>query len=318
MKDHTIAIEQAMYLVQGNGGYRLLARSPGFVDDWLPLAEQLCSGFGKRPAGVACPACLFAQPFGKRQVAVVQVADQGSDHAGRPAGLGFRLLILAGSDYLKLGGDPFLIADRFPAPWTARGELPTLVGPAEWPPRTVAQVQQILQRAEDGPNLLGGAQILVDGGRLAFERPAPDTELIRGLWALLPTSTRCELWPASFAFSNALGFDAIMTPDAGGEEFAGYIRGEQAGDYPEGRYELNLQIAAEAGDQRELDALLARRSRTETWRLGLILLILCAVLAGVSNWLVSPPAPGNKARPPAPAKSHPAKDQGGSSPDKER
>src|SRR6516225_6967049 len=138
MKDQTIAIEQAMYLVQGNSGYRLLARSPGFVDDWLPLAEQLCSGFGKRPAGVACPACLFAQPFGKRQVAVVQVADQGSDHAGRPAGLGFRLLILAGSDYLKLGGDPFLIADRFPAPWTARGELPTLVGPAEWPPRTVA------------------------------------------------------------------------------------------------------------------------------------------------------------------------------------
>jgi hypothetical protein len=271
------------------------------LDEWLPMAERLCSGFGERPGNVGCPACLFAQPFGKRHVAVVQVADQGVAHASQPVALAFRFLVLARPDYLGLGGDPFLIADQFPAPWAARGELPALFWPAEWPqPRTVEQVREVLQRPHDGPNLLGGAQLLVDGGRLVFERPAPDSGLMRDLWTLLPTSTRGELWPASFAFGNGLGFDALVAPAADGEAFAGYLRGEQAGDYPEGRYELNLQIAAEAGDQREVDALLGRRSRRETWRLGLMLLGACVVLAVVGNLLVPPPAPD--AGKPAPAK----------------
>ena len=102
------------------------------------------------------------------------------------------------------------------------------------------------------------------------------------------TSVRTEFWPASFAFGNALHFDALVVPNAGGEEYAGYIHGEQAGDYPEGRYELNLQIAAENGDQRELDALFARRSRKETWRLGLILLGMCLLVAILGNWLMPP------------------------------
>jgi hypothetical protein len=297
----SISIEQAVYGSRAAGDYRFLAGSPGFLEEWRALAERLCSGFGERPSGLVCPTCLFAQPFGQRHVAVVQVADQGVDHAGRPGALAFRFLILARADYLDLGGDPFAIADQFPAPWTVRGELPTLCWPAELPaPRTLEQVQKILQHAEDGPNLLGGAQILVDGGRLVFARPAPDTELMRGLWTLLPTSARCELWPASFAFGNALHFDALVVPHAEGEPYAEYLRGEQAGDYPEGRYELNLQIAAETGDQGELDALFSRRSRRETWRLGLLLLGICLVLAVIGNLLMPPPAPDIRA--PVPAK----------------
>jgi hypothetical protein len=304
-----VVIEQALYASHKDGGYQLLARSGGFVDEWQPLAERLCSGFGERPAGAACPACLFAHPFGKRHVAVVQVADQGLDGFGRPGGPAFRFLILARSDYAGLGGDPFLVADQFPAPWTSRGELPVLSWPPELPlSRTVEQVQSVLQRADEGPNLLGGAQLLVDGGRLVFERPAPDTELMRGLWTLLPTSTRCELWPASFAFGNALGFHALVVPYAGEGEYADYVRGEQAGDYPEGRYELNLQIAAEAGDQAELDALLARRSRKETWRLGLMVLGACLVLALGGNLLLPPPPRGvpasTSAKPDLPSADH--------------
>jgi hypothetical protein len=134
----------------------------------------------------------------------------------------------------------------------------------------------------ESPALLGGVQVLVDGGRVVFERPAPDTGLMRGLWTLLPTRSRCELWPASFAFGNALGFDALIVPSADSDEYAGYTDEEQAADYPPGNYELNLQIAAEAGDQRELDALLGRRSWKDTWRLGLMLL---AVVAGVVLFL---------------------------------
>src|SRR5438552_2306325 len=174
-----ISLEQAVYVSRAGSDASLLARSPGFLDEWLPLAERLCAAFGERPPGLACPACVFAQPFGKRYVAVVQVVDQGADYAGRPAALAFHFLILGRSDYLTLGGDPFLIADQFPATGTARRDLPTLTWPTERPSeRTVEQVRQVLQREADGPNLLGGAQVLVDGGHLVFERSQPDTELL--------------------------------------------------------------------------------------------------------------------------------------------
>jgi hypothetical protein len=291
-----IPIEQAIYGGQGAGGYRFLARSPGFLDEWLSEAQRLCTAFGERPTGAACPACVFAQPFLKQHVAVIQVADHGADSAGRLGTLGFRLLVLPRTGYLDLGGDPFLIAERFPPPWHVRGELPGLFWPAEPPrPRTVEQVQRVLKREADGPSLLGGSQVLVDGGRLVFERPAPDTELMHGLWTLLPTSTRSQLWPASFAFGNTLGFDAVVAPQPRGVEYAGYLTEEQAAEYPEGRYELHLQIAAEAGDQHDLDRLFARRSRGETWRLGLTLLILLLILVPVGNWLVPTPAPPSSA-----------------------
>jgi hypothetical protein len=160
----------------------------------------------------------------------------------------------------------------------------------------VAEIQALFERHKlIQPTLLGGVQALVDGGRVVFERSEPDPDVIRALWALLPATTRAGLWPASFAFGNRLGFDALVVPKAQGVEFADYLREEQAGDYPEGRYEHGLQVAAEAGDQKELDALFARRSRAETWRLALVLLGVVLFLAVVMKWLS--PAP----QPPAPA-----------------
>src|SRR5262249_33905778 len=202
--------------------------------------------------------------------------------------LGCGLRILTRQDYARLTGDPFLIADHFPPPWQQRGALSTLTWPEEpLPPRTVAQIQQVLQQG-DSPTLLGGVQVLIDSGRLVFERPAPDPDLLRRLWLLLPASARSELWPASFAFGNALGFDVLVVPRANPEQYPAYVREEQAGDYPQGRYELNLQIAAEAGDQVELDTLFARRSSAQTLRLGVLLLIVMAVLAVVMN-ILNPP-----------------------------
>jgi len=297
-----IFLEQALYGSQGSGGYRFLARSPGFLDEWLDEAERLCVGFGERPAGVACPAAVFARPLGKQHVAVAQVADCGVDDAGRPGALAFRLLVLPHEAYTFLGGDPFPLAERFPPSWDARGELPALSCPAEPPPRrTVADIQGLFERHKlIQPTLLGGVQALVDGGRVVFERSEPDPDVVRALWALLPWKTRAALWPASFAFGNRLGFDALVVPKVQGVEFADYLREEQAGDYPEGRYEHGLQVAAESGDQADLDALFARRSRAEVWRLGLVLVVAAIFLTVVMNWL-SPTVP------PAPAPAAPAK-----------
>jgi hypothetical protein len=287
-------VEHALYGSHAGGGYRFLAKSAEFRDEWLPLAERLCMGFGERPPGVACPACVFAQPFCNRHVSVIQAADQGNDDAGRPGALAFYLVVLPRDAYVQWGGDPFLLADRFPPPWHARGELPSITEPLEPPPaRTVAEVQRVLKR-DDGPSLLGATQALVDGGHVVFERQTPDAPLLRDLWLLLPTSTRAGLWPASFAFGNDLQFDAVAAPRVN-EAFDGYLTDDQAAEYPEGHYERGVQCAAEAGDQRELDALFHRPSRQHMLRLGLALLVAMILIWGVYHavgfWIAPNPPP---------------------------
>src|SRR5262245_34686078 len=199
-----IDIEQAIYGNPDSTGYQLLARSPGFQDEWLSECHRLCSSFGEPPAGISCPPCVFAQPVGKRHVAVVQAAG-GATGSGAMA---FHLLILPRSHYLDVGGDPFVLAERFPPDWRARGALPPLSWDETPAERKTEDLKQILEQPGAGPTLLGGAQALVDGGRVAFMRSAPDPRPLRNLWSLLPTSTRAELWPASFAFRNELRLDA--------------------------------------------------------------------------------------------------------------
>src|SRR5262245_59538257 len=102
-------LEHATYTRQ-DGGPRLVARSPGFLDEWQAEAERLCAEFGERPAGVACPGCVFARPFGRAHVVLARVADQG-------AALGFHLVVLPAHLYGHLGGDPFSLAERLPPAW---------------------------------------------------------------------------------------------------------------------------------------------------------------------------------------------------------
>jgi hypothetical protein len=277
-------IEQALFTAKDGG---CLGRSPGFIDAWLPAAEQLCAGFGAPPEGVACPASLFAVPLVRGYVAVVQVTGRGKDGFGP---LAFRFLVLPKALYAGLHGDLFRIADAFPPAWDAGGALPAL----DWnggppPPRTVDDVRAVLD-VPYSATLLGGVQALLDGGRVVFERTRPDERIVRSLWALLPASNRCELWPATFAFGNSLGFNVVVVPRADGPDYAGYVTEVQAGDYPEGRYELALQVAAEAGQQDVLDRLFARRSRGQTMRLGLILLAVFIALP-LTNLICGPPPP---------------------------
>jgi hypothetical protein len=111
-----------------------------------------------------------------------------------------------------------------------------------------------------------------------FIRKGPDQALVQGLWTLLPYSLRGRAWPASFAFSNDLRFDVIVTPRFGDEDWEGYTTEEQACDYPAGSYELALQHAAEGGTQADLDAVYARRTSGETLRLAWKILLFMIVL----------------------------------------
>src|SRR5207249_371584 len=135
-------IEQAIVAGEGSSGNSLLARSAGFREEWVPEAQRLCTGFGQRPAETPCPSAVFARPLEPGHVAVVRVADQGCDDAGRPLALAFHLLVLPRNFYQDLGGDPFLISEQFPPSWLARQELPALCWAGGPPPRrTLAQLQ---------------------------------------------------------------------------------------------------------------------------------------------------------------------------------
>lgn len=266
MNDEAHPVAQAIF-ISTNHEVRERGRSEDFDPAWLAEAERICRGFGTPIPGVACPLAIFAQPFSSRHVAVVQVADLPG------MGLGFRFIILPRRLYTNLIADPFRVADYFPPTWDRSGTLPTLAWPNQPPPRrTIEQLQHVLQTG-GSPTLLGAVQGLVDGGRLLFERAAPATQLVRDLWQLLPTSAQAELWPTTFAFGNDLMFDILVIPKAEGLKLDRYITEEQALDYPERRYEFSLQYAVEHGDQRELDALLSRRSSKQMLRLALFILI---------------------------------------------
>jgi hypothetical protein len=264
-----LAIPQLL-VIRSRSGPELVAWSDESLGE---RAKRIAVDFGPRPPGVACPSALFAVRFDKTHVAVVQVADLGADGGDPP--LGFRFLLVH-KDLYRYLGDPFLVSDRFPPDWSANRELAPLQWPLEAPPRrTVEQVRAVLEHG-DGPLLLGAAQALVEGARFAWTRSAPDDAYFRGLWQLLPDSTRCELFPATFAFSNALGFDGAAL--AGPTDDPRLLSEEQVRDYPEGKYDYALQHAAETNDQAEIDRLFSRRSGRETLRMAVAMLVGAVVL----------------------------------------
>ncbi|MFO0851612.1 MAG: hypothetical protein U0871_24080 [Gemmataceae bacterium] len=241
-------------------------------------AQTWAAKFGDRPRGIRCPSAVFAFRYHEFVYVVGQAADLGD---GPNPPLGFRFLLIDRRNY---PGDPFVIADRFPPNWNASGDLDPLDWPAEPLPRRAVDDLQRLLKAGDSSLLLGGAQALLDGSKVLLESPAPDADTVRALWQLLPDSVRHTQFPATFAFGNDLGFDLVVLPPDGGLEprrLPGYLTADQARDYPEGRYELALQTAIEAGDQRELDRLFARRSSQDTLRLAVTMLVLAVTLAVV-------------------------------------
>jgi hypothetical protein len=274
-----LAIPQLL-VHRSRSGPEVVARSDGVPSEWEDEAKAMATVFGPRPTGLKCPSAVFVAGFGKKHVAVVQVTDLLPEGDDPP--LGFRFLIVAKALYRYLG-DLFLVSDRFPPDWSVKRSLPTLEWPAEAPPRrTVDKVRDVLQHG-DGPLLLGAAQALVDGARLAWTRPAPDEAFFRGLWQLLPDSTRCELTCATFAFGNGLEF--YVAALAGPADDPRILGEEQVRDYPEGRYDYNLQHAAETGNQAEIDRLFARRSSRETLRFALWAVAGAALLLLLSRFV---------------------------------
>ncbi len=313
----SIRFEQALFHRPDRHEPRLAAQSPGFRAEWSGEAATLVLGFGDRPVGVACPLAVFAKPLGKKHVAIVRVTDEKPEVLGSGLtlrGLLFHFLIVERSLYEAWICDPFMLAEKIAPTWDVSVPMPTITMPTEaFHARTLAEVQAVLKRVKasalrededpespefertaensESPALLGGAQILVDGGRLVFERPAGDLRLVAGLWMLLPEMTRYRLWPTSFAFSQDLDFDVLVVPKLDEVVLESYTTEEQAADYPDGAYEMALQRAVENGGQQDLDEVFRRRDGNQTLRIGIALFVIMSLLVFASRWLTPTPPP---------------------------
>ena len=308
-----IPLEQALFHRPNREAPMLVGRSSGFTGAWIAEAESLIYGFGDRPGIMPCPLTVFAKPIGPKHVAVVRVIDEVT--GGLPVALRFHFLVVPLASYEAWIRDPFMLAEKVAPTWDASMPLPQAqIEEQSFSPRSIGQIQAVLKRVKafalkegedpeapdfertaensESPALLGGAQILVDGGRLVFERTKGDLRLASGLWLLLPESTRTRLWPTSFAFSSELEFDLLVLPSLDDETLESYTTEEQAADYPEGTYELALQRAAESGTQRDLDEVFNRRDSHQTLRIAVLLLIAVTVILLISRWDFLPrPAP---------------------------
>jgi hypothetical protein len=281
-----LTFEQATAAVQAGREVRWLAQSPDFQDDWKSAWEPHLLAAARRLGATPCPEGFCVRPLPQKHVGICRLTDLDGDP---PTVRGIQLLVLPEAHYRAATGDPFAILEACPANWHARGSLANGTLPLPLPRRTVEQICDVL-KTPDSPALFGAAQALVDGGRVAWIRAEHDPLLLKRLWLLLPTSTRWDLWPASWAVGTAKDHHAVLLPRAEKGDFDHRFLSEaQVTNYPEGRYEYGVQAAAEAGDQALLDQLFARRSRAETWRLGLwiagALIVLITASAGL-KWLM--------------------------------
>ncbi len=271
-----LAIRRILVIRHGNDP-RIVAKSENVDFELEEAAVRMAVKFGPRPAGVALPSAVFAKEINRTRVAVVQVADRPDGTPNPPLAFHFHIF---SREFYSFLGDPFAIAERLPAHFDARGAFDELLWSDEpFPPRKVEALRALLKDG-DSQLLLGASQALLDGARVAIVS-APGDTTIRDLWQFLPDRVRCDLWPASFAFSNELNFHAAALPAPA----AGFLTDEQCKDYPEGRYELAMQVAVETGDQAEVSRLLNRAPSTSVLKFAAGLLVFALLVAAILKFL---------------------------------
>jgi hypothetical protein len=216
---------------------------------------------------------LFTARFDRKHIAVVSVSQ------GR-----YRILLLNHRLYRAIP-DPFAIEAMFPFDWSALGDLP----PCEWPnqplPQRTVKLLMPALKSSDSHFYLGGAQALVDSVSIIVPGAEPPREKLQQLWQMLPSSiqlqTMLSTWNA--AFDRRFQLQGMpQLPDALPK---GTMSAEQVSDYPEGRYEYELQLAIDHDDQPRVDQLLSRRSSREVINQALMLLALVIVFAIGVKWL---------------------------------
>jgi hypothetical protein len=187
-------------------------------------------------------------------------------------------LMIVPDEFYSYLPDPFYLQERFPTDWAARSWLDDAIWPeAEIAPRrTVEQLRNLLEHG-NGPLLLGSAQAIVDNGRILLTREEPPEVFFRDLWQFLPYPSQrlininTLIWDRLWIDQPT--FELASVPEPLDPMPYGWLDDDTAMSYPESRYERDLQVAIEMGEQGELDQLLQRRTSAQTFSLGLMLVL---------------------------------------------
>lgn len=271
-------------LIRDQKGPRVVGRCPHFTFEHEEYALWLAAAYGEPKPGAATAEAQFAL-HGPDTTLVYcgKVLPLNADDPPTEPILGFHIIIVTHDVYKHdFRGNPFPLLNSVATPWNLRGGLPELVLnlPAH-SRRDVTQLQQTL-KAGDGPLLLGMTQAVLDGAKVALVRDAPDPQLIPTIWELLPDRVRCDVWPCTWALASTIPFDVLIVPVPAAP---GYLHEEQVRNYPEGRYELALQTAIEAGDQAEIDRLMARKSSKDVLRMAIGMVAFALLVAAIMKYL---------------------------------
>ncbi len=188
------------------GGYDLLARSPGCTPGLTAEVVAVCRRFGQPPSSEAARPALFALPLPSGPWAVVGVSPQGEDDRGRPGALAFHALIVTARDYLKAGSSPFNFAQSHRSDWSSA--TPGMLEPVRCqvepmpPPTGIAA----------DPRMVRIVAALRGKKRVALESSGPVADLARSTWCELAPRIRRRLSVATWAFSSENRFDLVAFP----------------------------------------------------------------------------------------------------------
>jgi hypothetical protein len=252
-------------------GPRVIGRTPNVPVEWEDDALNAIARFGERRGTDEEKSGVFATPkqaSGLIFVVAFQLRIEGSPDA-------FRVLIVPRRERLAI--DPWQLLELFPH-HDDKGELVPIAAERLWPTRRDVNTIRTILKEGDSPLLLGSAQALLDGCKIAVNQTDVSPHYVQELWQLLPDQSRMEWSFASYARSTENRFDVVVLPE-GRPISPGYLSAEQVRDYPEGRYELALQFAAENGDQRELDRLFARKTSNQI--LKMVIAMIAFALAAI-------------------------------------
>jgi hypothetical protein len=229
-----------------------VAKSNGFLESWDPPIRQAIdasSGDG-----------LFVVFVAKSHVAIGTL--EGSQCYCR---------VVRKATY-ALYPDPFAIAAALPPKWDRRAFHDDPAWPIATVPRRGVFELQTLLKEKESPLLLGACQALVDGSRIAFDVAETPPDVIADVWKLLPAGIQKRV-PFSTNAKPSPMFEVVRCA-AGELPATGFLSTEQVLDYPESRYEHELQYAIESGNQPLLDRLFARRTSKEVLALLVFALFL--------------------------------------------
>ena len=207
-----IRFEQAVYgsFPFWDRGYSFLCRSDGCRPEWLAEMRAVCQRYGEPPVGAPEADSVFALPLECGPWMIVGVYPQGLDDQGRPGATAFHALFVNPWSYRFAGADPFAFTGALRSDWLpADQDRPMPTGTCTLGTTTTAGHGSATAVDSRLPAIVSA---LTEHRRVFVQSGEPIDDLVRSVWARLPSRIRRRTSVATWAFDNANTFGLVALP----------------------------------------------------------------------------------------------------------